>query len=157
MNLCLLSVVAGLVCLSLPYGFQQSFFIIWECVYCSCYLLLNKCQRYFVDVFITSQCYLVCMCHVCCRYGLYNISFSHLENTVELLPEEEVNATGIFLLEKNTGVLRTNAPLTRYTHGIFTAFVTASSSPLNTPSDEPAVSKVMVSLVFVCIYTFTYT
>ncbi|KAK8401064.1 hypothetical protein O3P69_002684 [Scylla paramamosain] len=77
------------------------------------------------------------------RYGLHNISFSHLENTVELLPEEEVNATGIFLLEKNTGVLRTNAPLTRYTHGIFTAFVTASSSP-NTPSDEPAVSKVMI-------------
>lgn len=79
------------------------------------------------------------------RYGLHNISFSHLEDTVELLPEEEVNATGIFLLEENTGVLRTNAPLTRYTHGFFTAFVTASSSSHNTPSDEHAVAKVMVS------------
>lgn len=83
---------------------------------------------------------------LCFRYGLHNISFSHLEDTVELLPEEEVNATGVFLLEENTGVLRTNAPLTRYTHGFFTAFVTASSSLYNTHSDEPAVAKVMVSL-----------
>ncbi|XP_050735767.1 cadherin-23-like [Eriocheir sinensis] len=78
------------------------------------------------------------------RYGLHNISFSHLEDTVELLPEGEVNATGVFLLEESTGVLRTNAPLTRYTHGFFTAFVTASSSLYNTPSDEPAVAKVMI-------------
>lgn len=73
-------------------------------------------------------------------YNIHNISFSHIEDTVELLPEEEVNATGVFLLEHSTGVLRTNAPLTRYAHGIFTAFVTASS----TPSDEPAVAQVTI-------------
>lgn len=73
------------------------------------------------------------------RYAVHNISFSHIEDTVELLPDEEVNATGVFLLEESSGVLRTNAPLTRYAHGIFTAFVTASSA-----SDEPAIAQVTV-------------
>lgn len=74
------------------------------------------------------------------RYGLHNISFSHIEDSVELLPDEEVNATGVFLLEESSGVLRTNAPLTRYAHGIFTAFVTAFS----VPTDEPAIAKVTI-------------
>ncbi|XP_064094597.1 protocadherin Fat 1-like [Macrobrachium nipponense] len=74
------------------------------------------------------------------RYNIQNISFSHIEDSVELLPNEEVNATGVFLLEESTGVLRTNAPLTRYAHGIFTAFVTARS----TPHDDPAVAKVTI-------------
>lgn len=74
------------------------------------------------------------------RYAIHNISFSHIEDTVELLPEEEVNATGVFLLEESSGVLRTNAPLTRYAHGIFTLFITALSSP----TDDPAVAQVMI-------------
>ncbi|XP_037778261.1 cadherin-23-like [Penaeus monodon] len=74
------------------------------------------------------------------RYAIHNISFSHIEDTVELLPEEEVNATGVFLLEESSGVLRTNAPLTRYAHGIFTLFITALSSP----TDDPAVAHVMI-------------
>lgn len=102
--------------------------------------LLDSC-----DESIKSCNYIQITLSLPCRYGLHNISFSHLEDTVELLPEEEVNATGVFLLEENTGVLRTNAPLTRYTHGFFTAFVTASSSSHNTP-DEQAVAKLMVSL-----------
>lgn len=73
------------------------------------------------------------------RYAVHNISFSHIEDTVELLPDEEVNATGVFLLEESSGVLRTNAPLTRYAHGIFTAFITASSA-----SDEPAIAQVTI-------------
>lgn len=74
------------------------------------------------------------------RYSLHNISFSHIEDSVELLPDEEVNATGVFLLEESSGVLRTNAPLTRYAHGIFTAFVTAYSAP----TDEPAIAQLTI-------------
>ncbi|KAK4297363.1 hypothetical protein Pmani_030214 [Petrolisthes manimaculis] len=75
------------------------------------------------------------------RYALHNISFSHFKDTVELLPDEEVNADGTLLLEGTTGTLRTNAPLTRYAHGTFTVYVTATSAP---PPASPAVAKVTI-------------
>ncbi|KAK3851902.1 hypothetical protein Pcinc_041481, partial [Petrolisthes cinctipes] len=75
------------------------------------------------------------------RYAMHNISFSHFEDTVELLPDEEVNAEGTLLLESTTGTLRTNAPLTRYAHGTFTVYVTATSAP---PPATPAVAKVTI-------------
>lgn len=75
------------------------------------------------------------------RYAVHNISFSHLEDTVELLPDEEVDAEGTLLLEGTTGALRTNAPLTRYAHGTFTVFITAASAP---PPATPAMAKVTI-------------
>lgn len=53
-------------------------------------------------------------------------------------------------------MLRTNAPLTRYAHGIFTLFITALSSP----TDDPAVAQVMVGIVvrcFIFCYSFVYS
>ncbi|XP_076056440.1 cadherin-87A-like [Oratosquilla oratoria] len=75
------------------------------------------------------------------RYTLHNVSFQHIENTATFLPEgDEVNATGVFLLEENTGVLRTNAPLTRFAQGTFTVTILARSSP----AEQPAVATVTI-------------